>query len=79
MKQVKENMNANSKQTIQTSFYYTTVLPIEVYSREVHAVFSYFFLMSVLPLLLLAVLHAYESAPHCLKEMYLDLVPLNLL
>ena len=43
MKQVKENMNANSKQTIQTSFYYTTVLPIEVYSREVHAVFSYFF------------------------------------
>lgn len=43
------------------SFYYSTISPIEVHSREVHAVFSYFFLlMSLLPLLLLSVPRAYE-------------------
>lgn len=62
----------------QGEFWYFSILPTEVYSKEVHAFLNYF-LVCLLPLLLLLIPHAYRLVPHYLKVMSPDFVPVNLL
>lgn len=60
MKQVKENTNANSKQIIQNQFLLLHYITHRSVFKRSPCSFQLFFLMSLLPLLLLSAPHAYE-------------------
>lgn len=60
MKQVKEKTNANSKQTIQNQFLLLHYITYRSVFKRSPCSFQLFFLMSLLPLLLLSVPRAYE-------------------
>lgn len=60
MKQVKENTNANSKQTIQNQFLLLHYITYRNAFKRSPCSFQLFCLMGLLPLLLLSVPRAYE-------------------